>query len=44
MRHRSPDAQLGYSIFVFDLSRDELERALYGAPAELTHDVAVRGY
>ena len=44
LRHRSPDAQVGYSIFVFVLNDDELNRALYHAPAELTRDVAVAGY
>ena len=44
LRHRSPDAQLGYSIFLFHLSAEEVDRALYAAPAELTHDGAVAGY
>jgi hypothetical protein len=44
LRHRPPEAQIGYSIFVFDLSDDDLDRALYGPPAELTDGVAVAGY
>ena len=44
LRHRSPDARIGYSIFVFALNGDEVDRALYGDPVELTGDVAVVGY
>jgi Dolichyl-phosphate-mannose-protein mannosyltransferase len=44
LRHRSPDVQVGCSIFVFVLNGDELNRALYAAPAELTAGVAVVGY
>ena len=43
LRHRSPNAQVGYSIFVFDLNDDEINRALYGPPAELTQDLCVSG-
>jgi hypothetical protein len=31
LRHHSPVAQIGYSIFVFDLTDDEINHALYGA-------------
>lgn len=44
LRHRAPEAQIGYSIFVFVLNDDEVDRALYADPAELTPDVAVAGY
>ena len=44
LRHRTADAQVGYSIFVFNLTDAELERALYGAPAELTQGASVAGY
>jgi Dolichyl-phosphate-mannose-protein mannosyltransferase len=44
LRHRSPEAEIGYSIFVFDLSGEEVNRALYGPPAELTREVSVAGY
>src|SRR4029077_17074272 len=44
LRHRSPDAQVGYSIFVFDLTDEDVDQALYGAPGELTPDVWVAGY
>ena len=44
LRHRPPDARIGYSIFVFDLTDDELDRALFGAPAELTPAICVIGY
>ena len=44
LRHHSPVAQIGYSIFVFDLSDDEIGRALYGPPAELRRDICVTGY
>jgi hypothetical protein len=44
LRHRPPNAQVGYSIFVFVLNEDEVDRALHAAPAELTRDVAVAGY
>jgi Dolichyl-phosphate-mannose-protein mannosyltransferase len=44
LRHRAPDAQVGYSILVFDLGDEDVDQALYGAPAELTPDVCVAGY
>jgi Dolichyl-phosphate-mannose-protein mannosyltransferase len=44
LRHRSPTAQVDYSIFVFDLSNDEIKSALYGPPAELTQDICVSGF
>jgi hypothetical protein len=44
LRHRTPDAQVGYSIFVFDLTDNEVDRALYGSPAELTPEIRVTGY
>jgi hypothetical protein len=44
LRHRAPDAQVGYSIFVFDLTNAEVDRALYGSPAELTPEIRVTGY
>src|ERR1700736_3459216 len=44
LRHRTPDAQVGYSIFVFDLTQAEIDWALYRSPAELTPDVSVTGY
>ena len=44
LRHRSPAAQIGYSIFVFDLSDDEINHALYGPPAELSPEICVTGF
>jgi hypothetical protein len=44
LRHHAPVAQIGYSIFVFDLNDDELSHSLYGPPAELTREVCVRGF
>jgi hypothetical protein len=44
LRHRTPDAQVGHSIFVFDLTDNEVDRALYGSPAELTPEIRVTGY
>ena len=43
LRHRRPTAQVGYSIFVFDLNEDEINRALYGPPAELSPGIRVSG-
>ncbi|HWY40971.1 MAG TPA: glycosyltransferase family 39 protein [Chthoniobacterales bacterium] len=43
LRHRAPDAQVGYSILVFDLTDKDVDQALYGAPLELTPDVWVAG-
>ena len=43
LRHQKPVAQVGYSIFVFDLSAAEIARALYGPPAELLPSVQVNG-
>ena len=44
LRHRAPIAQIGYSVFVFELTDDDANRALYGPPAELTREVCVTGY
>lgn len=44
LRHRAPIAQIGYSIFVFDLTDDDMRHALYGPPSELTREVCVTGY
>ena len=44
LRHRQPEAQVGYSVFVFDLTHQEINRALYDAPAELTAQVSGAGY
>ena len=44
LRHRAPEAQIGHSIFVFDLTGKELDRALSDSPAELAPDDAVAGY
>lgn len=44
LRHRTADAQVGYSIFVFNLTDAEVERALYAAPPELTQSDRVAGY
>ena len=44
LRHHSPVAQIGYSIFVFDLSNQEINSALNGSPVELRPTVEVAGY
>jgi hypothetical protein len=44
LRHHPPVAQIGYSIFVFELNDDEINRALYGPPAELMREVCVLGF
>ena len=44
LRHQEPITQIGYSIFVFDLSEDDIARAIYGRPAELEPEVRVTGY
>ena len=44
LRHRQPIAQIGYSIFLFDLDENDIARAVYGPPAELAPEFAVRGY
>jgi len=43
LRHHPPVAQIGYSIFVFNLSDEKITDALYGSPAELTPDIRVSG-
>jgi hypothetical protein len=43
LRHRAPIAQISYSMFVFDLSNEELNQALYGPPVELKPSGCVRG-
>jgi len=35
LRHRPPDANVGYSILIFRLSENEIQQALGAAPAEL---------
>jgi hypothetical protein len=42
--HGREHEKVGYSIFVFDLSDEEINHALYGPPAELTREVCVAGY
>lgn len=44
LRHRSPDAQIGYSILVFELNDQEVNHALYGQPVELINHSGVTGY
>ena len=44
LRHDPPVVQVGYSIFVFELNDDEINRALYGPPAELMREVCVLGF
>jgi hypothetical protein len=43
LRHHSRVAEIGYSIFVFDLSDEEINRALYGRPVELAPRIQVSG-
>jgi hypothetical protein len=44
LRHQTPSAQIGHSIFVFELDENNIAQALYGRPAELAPAFAVRGY
>jgi len=44
LRHHEPVAQIGYSILVFDLSDEQINRAVFGPPAELMPQVSVIGY
>jgi len=39
-----PSHKIGYSIFVFELNDDEINRALYGPPVELMREVCVLGF
>ena len=43
LRHRAPDAQVGYSILIYRLSDDEIEAALLQPPVELYEDSEVKG-
>jgi len=43
LRKRLPDARITAGMFVFELTQDELERALVGPPAELRLDYQIRG-
>lgn len=43
LRHQKPIAQIGYSIFVFDLNDAEINAALYGPPVELASNACVNG-
>ena len=44
LRQLPPLAQIGYSIFVFNLSDNELDQALNGPPVELAREISVIGY
>ncbi len=44
LRHRRPIAQIGYSIFVYDLSVNDINRALNARPAECSRTISVIGY
>jgi hypothetical protein len=44
LRHQAPAAQIGYSVFVFELTDDAVNRALDGPAAELTREVCVSGF
>jgi hypothetical protein len=44
LRHQAPAGQIGYSVFVFELTDDAVNRALYGPPAELAREVCVSGF
>ena len=35
LRNREPDANAGYSILIYRVSRDDLDEALFGSPSEL---------
>jgi hypothetical protein len=41
LRHREPIAKIGYSIFVFALTDENLREALLGPPAELANQIEV---
>jgi len=41
-QHRAPDAQVGHSILVWNLSRADLDQALLGPPAELVSGPPLR--
>jgi hypothetical protein len=43
LRHRIPDAQVGYSILIYRLSDNEIEAALLQPPLELHEDSGVKG-
>jgi len=43
LRHQTPLAQVGYSIFVFDVSSESINQALNGPPVELAPEVRVKG-
>ena len=43
LRHKRPVAQVGHSIFVFDLDESDVSHALYGPPVELTANIRVNG-
>ena len=43
LRQRHPDDQVGYSILIYRLSDEDVQRALNGPPAELWPDVGVEG-
>ena len=43
LRHRVPDAQVGYSILIYRLSDDEIDAALLQPPVELYEDSEVKG-
>jgi hypothetical protein len=43
LRGRSPDARAGYSIFIYRLTREDLDRAMEGPAPELLPAPRLRG-
>ena len=43
LRQRHPDDHVGYSILIFRLSDEDVQRALNGPPPELWPDIGVEG-
>ena len=44
LRHRKPVAQVGYSIFIYNLTGNDINRALNARPAECARNISVIGY
>lgn len=44
LRHRPPQAEVGHSIFIFDLTEKEIDQALFGPAVEMTSGDCVTGY
>lgn len=44
LRQREPDDHIGYSILIYRLTDEDVQKALFGSPVELTPTVQIKGW